>query len=200
MPDFNEEGFYLDYTHIETAHPPLRDRMLYGLNKIAYFINAGVSEEESYFINCENFENLIENVYNGKPIEFSTGYCTDIFCFFEAQSWGEVLIALFSATTEDVIDISDLDYEWQLSEASGKLENYVQSFKLYKIGLNDDVSSKVCPESNIELYECIESTTKDNVEAFYQECLDYINEIFQKGAADLKQILGKNVSLRTVVA
>ena len=68
MPDFNEEGFYLDYTHIETAHPPLRDRMFYGLNKIAYFINAGVSEEESYFINCENFENLIENVYNGESI------------------------------------------------------------------------------------------------------------------------------------
>ena len=66
MPDFNEEGFYLDYNHIETAHPPLRDRMFYGLNKIAYFINAGVSNEESYFINCENFENLIENVYNGK--------------------------------------------------------------------------------------------------------------------------------------
>ena len=66
MPDFNEDGFYLDYNHIETAHPPLRDRMLYGLNKIAFFINSGVSDEESYFINCENFENLIENVYNGK--------------------------------------------------------------------------------------------------------------------------------------
>ena len=66
MPDFNEEGFFLDYEHIQTAHPPLRDRMLYGLNKIAFFINAGVSEEESYFIKCENFENLIGNVYNGK--------------------------------------------------------------------------------------------------------------------------------------
>ena len=66
MPDFNEEGFFLDYEHIQTAHPPLRDRMLYGLNKIAFFINAGVSEEESYFIKCENFENLIEKVYNGK--------------------------------------------------------------------------------------------------------------------------------------
>ena len=66
MPDFNEEGFYLDYDHIEAAHPPLRDRMLYGLNKIAFFINTGVSDEESYFINCENFENLIENVYNSK--------------------------------------------------------------------------------------------------------------------------------------
>ena len=66
IPDFNAEGFYLDYDHIQSAHPPLRDRMLYGLNKIAFFINAGVSHEESYFINCENFENLIENVYSGE--------------------------------------------------------------------------------------------------------------------------------------
>ena len=66
MPNFNEEGFYLDYEHIQSAHPPLRDRILYGLNKIVFFINVGVSEEESYFINCENFENLIENVYNGE--------------------------------------------------------------------------------------------------------------------------------------
>ena len=66
MPDFNEEGFYLNYDHIKTAHPPLRDRMLYGLRKISFFINAGVSEEESYFINCEGFENLIKNVYKGK--------------------------------------------------------------------------------------------------------------------------------------
>ena len=89
-----------------------------------------------------------------------------------------------------MIDIGDLDYEWQLSEASGKLETYVKSFKLYKIGLNDDVSTKVCPEANIELYECMESTTNDNVQAFYQDCLAYINEIFQKGADDLKKILG----------
>ena len=97
---------------------------------------------------------------------------------------------LNSATTEDVIDIDDLDYEWQLSEAAGKLEDYVKSFKLYKIGLNDDVSTKVCPESNIELYQCIESTTYDNMQAFYEDCLDYINEIFQKGADDLKELLG----------
>ena len=72
MPNFNEEGFYLDYDHIQAAHPPLRDRMLYGLNKIAFSINAGVSEEESYFITCQNFENLIENVYKSKLIPGSS--------------------------------------------------------------------------------------------------------------------------------
>ena len=65
-PDFNEEGFYLNYDHILTAHPPLRDRMLYGLRRLASLINLGVSNEESYFIKCENFENLVESVYNCK--------------------------------------------------------------------------------------------------------------------------------------
>jgi len=39
----------------------------------------------------------------------------------------------------------------------------------------------------------MESTTYDNVQAFYQECLNYIDEIFKKGADDLKQILGTSV-------
>ena len=60
------QGFYLDYEHILTAHPPVRDRMLYGLHKIAYFINKGVSSQDSYFLNCKNFEELVEKVYNGK--------------------------------------------------------------------------------------------------------------------------------------
>ena len=182
MPDFNEEGFYLDYGHIQAAHPPLRDRMLYGLNKIAYFINSGVSEEESYFINCKNFENLIEKVYNGKWVQNSLG--------LPIRQKSKLS---YLATTEDVIDIGDLDYDWQLSEASEKLEKYVKSFKLYKIGLNDDVQSNVCPEANIELYECMNATTNDHVKAFYQDCLNYIDEIFEKGADTLKQILGTSV-------
>ena len=104
-------------------------------------------------------------------------------------------IMFMLATTEDVIDIDDLDYEWQLSEASRKLEDYVKSFKLYKIGLNDDVTANVCPEANIELYECMETTTNDNVQAFYQECLDYINEIYEKGADDLKQMLSNSTQI-----
>ena len=96
---------------------------------------------------------------------------------------------MFLATTEDVIDIGDLDYEWQLTEASKKLETFVKSFELYKIGLSEALWSNVCPEANIELFECIEGETQSNVDAFYQECLDYIDEIFKKGAEDLKQIL-----------
>ena len=74
MPDFNEEGFYLDFDHIQAAQPPLRDRMLYGLNKIAFAIISGVSDEESYFINCENFENLIEDLYKSELIRGLSGF------------------------------------------------------------------------------------------------------------------------------
>ena len=105
---------------------------------------------------------------------------------------------MFLATTEDVIDIGVLDYEWQLTQASEKLEDYVETFKLYKIGLNDDVSSNVCPEANIELYECIKATTDDNVQAFYEDCLKYIDEIFQKGHLDLKSLLGKKYKFLTI--
>ena len=69
-PDFTENGFYLNYDHILTAHPPLRDRMLYGLRRLASLINSGVPNKESYFIKCENFENLVESVYNCKLKQF----------------------------------------------------------------------------------------------------------------------------------
>ena len=59
--------------------------------------------------------------------------------------------------------------------------------------MNDDVQSNVCPEANIELYECMNATTNDHVKAFYQDCLNYIDEIFEKGADTLKQILGTSV-------
>ena len=48
-----------------SSHPPVRDRMFYGLNRIAYFVNFGVSDEEAYFIRCNNFEELIEKIYDG---------------------------------------------------------------------------------------------------------------------------------------
>ena len=41
-PDFNADGFYIDYDMVTTAHPPLRDRMFYGLNKVASFVVKGV--------------------------------------------------------------------------------------------------------------------------------------------------------------
>ena len=39
----------------------------------------------------------------------------------------------------------------------------------------------------------MERSTNDNVQAFYNESLDLINEIFQEGADDLKHILGNSL-------
>ena len=58
-------GFYLTYDDILRAHSETRDRMFYGLNKISFFMNFYVSNEESYFITCDNFEDLIDKVYKG---------------------------------------------------------------------------------------------------------------------------------------
>ena len=40
--------------------------MLYGLNRIAYLIDQGVSIKESYLFNCKNFEELLEQMYEGE--------------------------------------------------------------------------------------------------------------------------------------
>ena len=152
----------MDYDHILSAHPKRRDRTLYGLNKIAFYINAFVSQEDSYFITCNNFEDLTEKVYKGLV------FLNILEAFiFENNS----LLNFDSATTEDVIDIDDLDYEWQLSEASNKLHNFVKAFEPYKIGLTDSVLTEVCPEANIELFNCINSTTVINTDSFYSDCL-----------------------------
>ena len=100
-----------------------------------------------------------------------------------------------SATSGDVIDIGDLDYEWQFGEASKKLEKYVKSFELYKIGLSDAVWLKVCPEAGVDLFECMSATSTARVNAFYEDCLAYIEEIFPRGSDDLKEVLGKTISI-----
>ena len=159
IPNFNDEDFFLTYFHIDTAYPALRDRMWYGLNKIAYFINAGISNQKSYFINCGNVEDFIEDVYE---------------CGFLLNNLFVVSCIIFLAGTNDVFDIGELDDKWQFTDAIEKLENFVKSFELNQIGLTDDVAIKVCPEANIELHECMKSTTNANLEAFYQECLAFI--------------------------
>ena len=60
----------MNYSHIETAHPPKRDRMFYGLNRIAWIINEGVITNTDYFIKCFNFEHLLSMIYKGNQFQF----------------------------------------------------------------------------------------------------------------------------------
>ena len=90
-----------------------------------------------------------------------------------------------------MINIGDLDYEWQLKEAMKSLTKFVKSFELSQIGLEYKVMNYVCPEANKELFQCISDDAEASIEKFYNECLDYISEIFEKGESDLKILLGK---------
>ena len=94
-------------------------------------------------------------------------------------------------TTEDSIDLEDLDYDWQLSEAIKALEKFMKEFSIQQIGLTDEVLHSVCPEADEKLVKCFDSYRKDQLSLFYMECISYIEEIFPKGKTDLIELLGK---------
>ena len=94
-------------------------------------------------------------------------------------------------TTEDSINLEDLDFDWQLSEATKELENFVKAFSPESIGLTDKVLHSVCPEANHELIECFDSYAEDQLLLFYNECLSFIDEIFPRGKGNLIEVLGK---------
>ena len=153
QPDFNEDGFYLNYDHIQAAHPPLRDRMFYGLHKIAGHFVKGVPTDDMYPLKCETFEAMLQEMYD--------------------------------ATTEDIIDINQLDYEWLLKEAKEELDEFVRQYDLVETGLTSEVLSSVCPEADSDLYNCIKEQNDLSVQDFYEKSLLEINQIFPKGEKDL---------------
>ena len=95
-------------------------------------------------------------------------------------------------TTEDSIDLEDLDYDWQLSESISALEEFVKKFSIQDIGLTDEVLHSVCPEADKKMVQCFDLHTNDQLNMFYNDCLSYIEEIFPKGKTDLFKVLGKN--------
>ena len=114
QPNFNEDGFFIDYELISKAHPKLRDRMLYGLHRISSNIVHGIPTNSEYPLTCENFEQTLETLYN--------------------------------MTTEDVIDMNKLNYDWLLKDAKGDLIQFVAGYNLTAIGLTDTNLDNVCIE------------------------------------------------------
>lgn len=114
QPNFGAEGFFIDLDLIHRAHPPLRDRMLYGLNRIAGHVITGVLDRHDYPIHCSNFENMLKKLYE--------------------------------MTTEDVVDVGQLNYDWLLNDAKQELSAHVQSFSLDNAGLNESVQQNMCVE------------------------------------------------------
>ena len=97
---------------IEQAHPPLRDRMFYGLNRIAGHIITGVLNRRDYPIQCSNFETMLDDLYN--------------------------------MTTEDIVDVGKLNYDWLLNDAKEELSLYVRKFSLEEAGLTQSVQENMC--------------------------------------------------------
>ena len=96
------------------AHPPLRDRMLYGLKKISSNVVTGVSNKPEYPLTCGNFEDSLKLLYN--------------------------------LTTEEVVDMNKLNYQWLLKDAKEDLLHYVYAFNLTEIGLTDSNLAYICTE------------------------------------------------------
>ena len=51
-------------------------------------------------------------------------------------------------TTEDVVDIGKLNYDWLLKDAKDDLTDFVNQFDLDKVGLTDSSLEHLCPEVN----------------------------------------------------
>ena len=103
-------------------------------------------------------------------------------------------------TTEDSIDLNDLDYDWQLSEAISTLENFMKAFSIQDIGLTDEVLHSVCPEADEKLVQCFDSYRNEQLKIFYNECILYIEEIFPRGKADLIELLGNTTKRLTILS
>ena len=158
-PDFTKEGFYIDYDLIEKAHPPLRNRMFYGLHQIASQIIKGVPVSSNYTIKCENFQSMLGELYN--------------------------------MTTEDVIDINQLNYEWLLKDAKEELHKFVQTFKLEEHGMTEAVQTNVCPQADGRLKTCFDQQIEAANKTFYIRCTEEAYRLFAPGYADLIMYLGK---------
>ena len=66
---------YLTLNDIHKAHDLLREKTLSSLLKIFNLILEGVSHSENYLINCQNFENMIERLYQGFKEEMKILNC-----------------------------------------------------------------------------------------------------------------------------
>ena len=159
QPDFNEDGFYITYEMIEKAHPPLRDRMFYGLHRVADQVISGIPTSSDYSITCSNFESM--------------------------------LLKLYDMTTEDVINIEELNYEYLLSSAKEGLLEFVRSYNLEDYGMNNDALFNVCPESDTRLQNCFDKSTKLSADNFYVLCINEAQRLFPPGYNDLVAYLGQ---------
>ena len=106
------------------------------------------------------------------------------------ESFESTLQYLYNMTTEDVIDINQLDYEWLLRNAMDELLLFVQKFNISGIGLTESAMDIICVEADNDLQMCMKTHAEHYVSVFYTECIAEIDKIFSKGHDDLVEYLG----------
>ena len=98
---------------------------------------------------------------------------------------------LYNMTTEDVIDINQLNYEWLLKDAKEELHKFVQTFKLEHHGMTEAVLSNVCPQADTRLQTCFDGEIEATNKTFYIKCTEEAYRLFAPGYTDLIAYLGK---------
>lgn len=95
---------------------------------------------------------------------------------------------LYEVTTEDIIDVKQLDYHWLLKNAKSELFNFVSKFNKTSIGLTDEMITSVCVQTDEKLRDCFKRDIERSIDVFHETC--YIDEILPRGKADLQKYLG----------
>ena len=76
--------------------------------------------------------------------------------------------SFISETTEDIINIEDLEYESLLTKAAANLTYFVSEFSNEQIDLSENFKSAVCPQASRGLYRCLKEDAEKEVQSFYK--------------------------------
>ena len=88
-----------------------------------------------------------------------------------------------------MIDIDEVEY--CILYGSSNLTLYVQQFSPSVIGLSQNFLNAVCPESDEELIDCLESSADEQIKDVYDHILSYITNLCPNSYDSLKELLGK---------
>ena len=109
-----------------------------------------------------------------------------------------MLNRLYSLTTEDIIDVNQVEYSWLLREAQIKLTEEILQFDTQVTGLTETVLNEVCAETNDKLFKCIKTAVQDVEKEYLNKYLERSKELFPRGQDELSEYIEANLFIRYV--
>ena len=143
-PNRASQDFYLGIGQINSALPTSGEPMKKGLLEMVKIILESTRSQQKDSTTCENFENLLEELY--------------------------------TVTTEDEIDIDEVDYNLILTREKLKLEKKLLSFDPFSSMRNDFIAS-VCKEADSTLINCMFESLDDEVTSYENRIRLVITEV-----------------------